>query len=181
MPLAIVWGHMHTIYTIIYDHIMGRYVRTKELFLRWSELAAFTMMFRSHLGTLPDENWQFNSDTESLIHFFNMTVVFQSWGFYREVLSQEAAQYGWPVARHMMLVFPNNSRVYTEDLRFQFMLGTQLLVAPVYKRGSATVEVFLPGNTTWVHTWTGNTHSGWLTLYQPMTHICIMVSLIWGV
>ncbi len=145
---------------MLYIFTPFRYVRTKELFLRWSELAAFTMMFRSHLGTLPDENWQFNSDTETFIHFFNMTVVFQSWGFYREDLAKEATRLGWPVARHMMLVFPNNSKVYTEDLRFQFMLGTELLVAPVYKAGVTTVAVFLPLSTTWVHTWTGNTYSG---------------------
>lgn len=88
-----------------------RYVRTKELFLRWCELAAFTMMYRSHLGTLPDEDWQFNSDKETMLHFFNMTVVFQSWGFYRSALMEEAHKLGWPVARHMMLVFPNNSKV----------------------------------------------------------------------
>ena len=139
---------------------LSRYVRTKELFLRWSELAAFTVMFRSHLGTLPDENWQFNSDTETFFHFFNMTVVFQSWGFYRDTLMGEASKLGWPVARHMMLVFPDNPQVYTEDLRFQFMLGTELLVAPVYAKGAATVQVFLPLNTTWVHTWTGQVYPG---------------------
>lgn len=145
-----------------------RYVRTKELFLRWCELAAFTVMFRSHLGTLPDENWQFNSDTESLIHFFNMTVVFQSWDFYRRTLLSEATQLGWPVARHMMLVYPDNPKVYSEDLRFQFMLGTELLVAPVYNKGATTVKVFLPVNTTWVHTWTGKTYSGEVIAQFPV-------------
>lgn len=137
-----------------------RFVRSKELFLRWSELAAFTVMYRSHLGTLPDKDWQFNSDTETLIHFFNMTVVFQSWGFYRKILMEEAYEYGWPVARHMMLVYPDNSNVYTEDLKFQFMLGTELLVAPVYHEGQTSVKVFLPASTTWVHTWTKKTFTG---------------------
>ena len=97
-------------------------------------------MYRSHLGTLPDENWQFNSDTETLLHFFNMTVVFQSWAFYRKTLMEEAYKMGWPVARHMFLVFPNNSVAYTNPhIRFQFMLGTELLVAPVFKEGSSSV------------------------------------------
>ena len=118
-------------------------------------------MYRSHLGTLPDENWQFNSDTETFLHFFNMTVVFQSWAFYRKTLMKEAYKMGWPVARHMFLVFPNNSVAYTNPhVRFQFMLGTELLVAPVFKEGSSSVKVFLPANTTWIHLWTNKIYKG---------------------
>jgi len=118
-------------------------------------------MYRSHLGTLPDENWQFNSDNETFYHFFNMTVVFQSWNFYRRVLMDEAYKMGWPLARHMLLVFPNNSVAYTnEHIRFQFMLGTELLVAPVFKEGTTSVKVFLPANTTWVHVWTNKVYKG---------------------
>ena len=132
-----------------------RYVRSKELFLRWCELSAFTLAYRSHLGTLPSQNWQMNSDNETLVHFFNMTVVFQSWGFYRSDLMNQAHKLGWPVVRHMMLVFPENPSVYTEDLRFQYMLGTQLLVAPVHSRGQEEARVFLPAGLVWVHLWTG--------------------------
>ena len=118
-------------------------------------------MYRSHLGTLPDENWQFNSDMETFLHFFNMTVVFQSWDFYRKTLMEEAYKMGWPVARHMFLVFSNNSVAYTNPhVRFQFMLGTELLVAPVFKEGSSSVKVFLPANTTWIHVWTNKIYKG---------------------
>jgi len=146
---------------VLSNFIACRYVRSKELYLRWCELAAFTAMYRSHLGTLPDENWQFNSDNETFYHFFNMTVVFQSWNFYRRVLMDEAYKMGWPLARHMLLVFPNNSVAYTnEHIRFQFMLGTELLVAPVFKEGTTSVKVFLPANTTWVHVWTNKVYKG---------------------
>ena len=86
-------------------------------------------------------------------HFFKMAVVFQSWGFYREQLMVEAAERGWPLVRHMMLVFPGNPRVYAEELNQQFMVGTSLLVAPVLSKGRSQVSVFLPANTTWRLLW----------------------------
>lgn len=110
-------------------------------------------MYRSHLGTLPDQNWQFDDDAMTLNHFFKMAVVFKSWSFYRDSLMEEAATYGWPVARHMMLVFPNNTHVYTEELNQQFMIGEELLVAPVMNPGQDTVKVFLPSGVEWVWLW----------------------------
>jgi alpha-glucosidase len=147
-------------YTAIdYSHVL-KYVRQKELFMRWCELAAFTTMYRTHLGTLPNENWQFNSDNETLQHFFKMAVIFKGLSAYRSTLMNDTYRYGWPVIRHMMLNYPNNSKVYTEDLTAQFMLGDQFIVAPVLENGSTSVHVFLPVGTTWRHIWTGQDNKG---------------------
>ncbi|CAD7701457.1 unnamed protein product, partial [Ostreobium quekettii] len=43
--------------------------RSKELLLRWFELAAFTAVFRTHEGSRPTGNWQFYSDNGTLMHF----------------------------------------------------------------------------------------------------------------
>lgn len=147
-------------YTAIDYYNILKYIRDKELFMRWCEVAAFTTMYRTHLGTLPDENWQFNSDNETLQHFFKMAVIFKGVSAYRSVLMEETYRYGWPVVRHMMLNYPNNSKVYVEDLTVQFMLGDQFIVAPVLKKGAASVSVFLPVGTTWSHIWTGQTFKG---------------------
>ena len=80
-------------------------------------------------------------------------MLFQSWGFYRAQLMREAAVYGWPVARHMILAFPNNSRVYQEELTQQFMLGTSLLIAPVLSEGRTNASVFLPAGSNWSWLW----------------------------
>ena len=141
------------------------YVREKELYMRWSELASFSTMFRSHLGTLPDKNWQFDSDQETLKHFFKMAVLFKGLSDYRMMLMKETADYGWPVVRHMILNYPNNSKVYSEDLTGQFMFGDQFLVAPVTKKGASSVNVFLPLDTTWVHFWSNQNYKGEL-VYQ---------------
>jgi alpha-glucosidase len=134
--------------------------------MRWSELAAFTVMFRSHLGTLPDKNWQIYNDTHTLRHFFNMSIVFQSWDFYRQRLMNEAEHYGWPVARHMMLIYPDNPAMYIEDLRYQFMIGTELLVAPVLHELIEETRVFLPQNTNWIHLWSGNPYTGMHIMFK---------------
>ena len=131
--------------------------------MRWCELSAFTVTYRTHLGTLPNQNWQYNSDRETLAHFLRMTKVFKAWGFYRTSLINDANERGWPVVRHMFLTFPNNSKVYTEDLRYQLMLGSELLVAPVYsesQHSAQQVQVFLPADFTWVHVWTNKTYPG---------------------
>ena len=86
--------------------------------MRWVELAAFTPFFRTHPGSLPSVNWQFDSDQETLQHFFKMVKVFKAWGFYRDQLMVEVEEYGWPVVRHLMLVYPDNPKVYKEDLRY---------------------------------------------------------------
>jgi alpha-glucosidase (family GH31 glycosyl hydrolase) len=137
-----------------------KYIRDKELFWRWCELSAFTTIYRTHQGTLPDENWQFYTDIDTMKHFFHMSRVFMSWKFYRDTLVKEAANYGWPVARHMFLVFPSNQEVHVQDLRYQYMLGTELLVAPVVHKGVTTKSVFLPRGITWIHVWTNESYKG---------------------
>lgn len=82
-----------------------------------------------------------------------MAKVHKAWKFYRDHLIQEAADYGWPVIRHMMLVFPSNPKVFKEDLRYQFMLGTEILVAPVHVKRAESTRVFFPGNVTWMNVW----------------------------
>ena len=54
------------------------------------------------------------------------------------------------------------SQVYVEDLRYQFVLGTELMVAPVHERFELVKErrVFLPRDVTWVHVWSGQTYRG---------------------
>ena len=91
-----------------------------------------------------------------------MAVVFQSWDFYRQELMQTAYESGWPLARHMMLVFKDLPSDSEEELKYQFMVGTHLLVAPVLTKGANSVRVFLPVNTEWMHVWSGQNYKGGL-------------------
>ncbi|WP_341484168.1 TIM-barrel domain-containing protein, partial [Francisella tularensis] len=40
--------------------------RNKELFMRWVDMAEFTVVMRTHAVNRPDENFQFEQDDEAV-------------------------------------------------------------------------------------------------------------------
>lgn len=141
-------------YTAI-DSPVLKYHRSKELFMRWTELAAFTTVFRTHEGNRPEDNHQFYSDEETLRHFSRFAKVYEAWKPYREDLAKEAGETGLPVVRHPFLQYSNDPEVY--GLEYQFMVGPDLMVAPVLDPGTKTVEVYLPAGR-WTHLWSGEVY-----------------------
>ena len=138
-------------YTTI-DHPLLKYHRSKELLMRWIELAAFTVVFRTHEGNRPEVNYQIYSDGETLRHFSRFAKVYAAWEPYRMELVREAAETGLPVVRHQFVHFPHDPKVYALD--YQFMVGSEFMVAPVLDPGEEAVEVYLPAGR-WVHLWSG--------------------------
>ena len=128
------------------------YYRSKELFQRWLETCTFMVLLRLHTTNLPELNHQYNSDEETLTHFAKMTRVFAALAPYRQTLMEEAASRGLPVARHLMLHYPDDPQVY--GLTQQFMLGADFLIAPVVDEGATSVSLYLPAGS-WVHLWSG--------------------------
>jgi alpha-glucosidase (family GH31 glycosyl hydrolase) len=131
------------------------YHRSRELQMRWTELAAFTTVFRTHEGNRPDVNHQIYSDDETLRHFSRLAKVYAAWKPYRKTLVAEASETGLPVVRHPFVHYPRDPEVY--GLKEQFMVGEDVMVAPVLDPGEDTVELYLPAGR-WVHLWTGETH-----------------------
>ncbi|HEX5849905.1 MAG TPA: alpha-glucosidase [Rubrobacter sp.] len=139
-------------YTAI-DNPLLRYHRSRELLLRWVELAAFTTVFRTHEGNIPEVNHQFYSDEETLEHFVRFCRVYATWKPYRMKLVKEASERGLPLVRHPFIHYPEDPEVLA--LEYQFMVGAELMVAPVLDPGTDAVDVYLPAGG-WVHLWTGN-------------------------
>jgi alpha-glucosidase len=137
------------------DHPLVRYHRSKELLMRWTELAAFTPVFRTHEGNRPEDNHQIYSDKETLRHFSHLARVYAAWKPYREKLVEEASETGLPVVRHPFIHYPSDPEVY--GLQYQFMVGSELMAAPVLDPGRDEVEVYLPAGR-WVHVWTGEVY-----------------------
>ena len=135
--------------------VLGREVpviaRNKELWMRWVELNAFTGVLRTHEGLNPAISWQVDSDAETLAHFARMSKIFRALGFYRQGLMQEAADSGAPLVRRPFLEFPLDPNTYA--LRYQYMLGSDFMVAPVVTRGAQSVRLYLPAGT-WIELWT---------------------------
>jgi sulfoquinovosidase len=134
------------------DNPLFKYHRSKELLLRWIELGAFTTVFRTHEGNIPEVNHQNYSDKETLLHFARFAKVYAAWKPYRMKLVKEASETGLPVLRHAFIHYPDDSEV--PGLKYQFMVGPELMVAPVLDPGEDSAEVYLPADK-WVHLWTG--------------------------
>lgn len=155
-------------YTTI-THPIQDYHRDKELLLRWMELNAFTTIYRTHEGNIPDVNHQFYSDEETMAHFAYMAKVYQAWEPYRLQLVQEASETGLPVVRHPFVEYWDDPNVL--DLSYQqFMVGTEFMVAPVLDPETTEVEIYLPQGY-WVHLWSGEekeSQGEWFTVPAPL-------------
>lgn len=141
--------------------------RDRELLLRWLELGALSAVFRTHEGNRPAEFAQVYDDAELLAQLARCARIYAAWGFYRRALAAEAARTGLPIARHPLIHYPDDPAVWR--IRHEcYLLGTELLAAPVTTPGAAHVAAYLPGGP-WVHLWTGATHGrGWAEVAAPI-------------
>ncbi|KAK3247421.1 hypothetical protein CYMTET_43080 [Cymbomonas tetramitiformis] len=131
------------------------YLRSKELLLRWCEMSAFSdVVFRTHLGNLPTSAAQIYSDDATLRHFARFARVHQALGHFRQQLMTEAQSTGAPLVRPLFLHFPQAFESNASNS--QFLVGKELLVAPVLRPGVLTQQVWLPPGE-WEHLWTCKT------------------------
>uniref|UniRef100_A0ACD5VXA3 Uncharacterized protein n=1 Tax=Avena sativa TaxID=4498 RepID=A0ACD5VXA3_AVESA len=138
-----------------------RYRRSEELLMRWMEVNAFTVVFRTHEGNKPGSNCQFYSNSRTLAHFARCAKIYKAWEFYRIQLVKEAAEKGLPLARHLFLHYPEDRRV--QELTYQqFLVGTEMLVVPVLDKARSTVTAYFPTSDggSWRHVWTGEEFGG---------------------
>ncbi|MBX6353438.1 MAG: alpha-glucosidase [Thermoflavifilum sp.] len=132
------------------------YVRDDELLMRWMELDAFTTLFRSHEGNQPDKNVQVYSNPDVMAELRRCVILFRDLAPYREQLMQQAAATGVPVDRPMFFEYPEDP-VAWQVADQQFMLGPDVIVAPVLAPHQTSVKVYLPAGD-WVHLWSGRVY-----------------------
>jgi sulfoquinovosidase len=144
--------------------------RTPELLMRWTELNAFTAVLRGHEGLAPDVTAQFNSSAETLAHTARFAKVFKGLAAYRKKLVAEAAAKGYPVCRALFLHYPDDRNTY--QLRYQYLLGSELMIAPVLDKGADKVDAYFPaGEAQWIDLWTGadvGAAGEWSTVPAPI-------------
>ncbi len=140
--------------------------RSKELFQRWAEMAAFTPIMRSHEGNRPDENHQYDTDAETMTHLARMTKIYKHLKPYIQSAVTENATKGMPVQRPLFMHYEQDSEAY--HIQYQYLFGRDLLVAPVYNQGETVKRVYLPEDE-WVHVWSGKTFTGgWVDVDAPI-------------
>jgi alpha-glucosidase/alpha-D-xyloside xylohydrolase len=168
---------------------------TGELYARWFQFAAFCGSFRSHGRTwwtrLP---WGWGLDNVGPREFNNTNApipaddrrnileselenpaiepVARKYAElryrlmpYTYSLAWDARESGLPLMRALWLHYPNDTIARrTGD---EFLWGRDLLVAPVYRRGATSREVYLPSGD-WYDWWSGERVSGGRTLTRPV-------------
>ena len=112
-------------------------------------------VLRTHPGLLPLKAAQVWSSRNATISFARMCRVHVALAPYRRGLMSKAEVEGTPLVRPLFFEFPTDGG--SLDIWKVFMLGSELLVAPVLDAGAQNVEVYFPplppGAGRWIHVW----------------------------
>jgi alpha-glucosidase len=135
-----------------------------ELLIRWTQMAAFTPLFRNHSnkGTIDQEPWALGPTAEAICRrYIELRYQFLP---YLYVLLAEAHRTGAPIMRPLLWHYATDPvAVATGD---QFLLGPDLLVAPILRQGAVARSVYLPQGT-WFDFWTGRRYPGRQHIVAP--------------
>lgn len=129
----------------------------EELFIRWIEAAVFTPFLRVHsaIGTKDQEPWSFGKRCEDISRkYIKMRYELLP---YLYDLFYIASQKGYPIMRP--LVFEYQEDENTHKIYDEFLLGDNLLVAPIYLPSKEKREVYLPKGI-WYDYWTEKEFKG---------------------
>lgn len=129
---------------------------SRELYMRWTELGALLPVMRTHHGTARPRNWHFERDPETFFHFRRFARLHVLLYPYLYRLLEEAHESGLPIVRPLWLY---DQRPDALDINQEFLLGEDLLVAPVVQPRSRRRRVYFPPGA-WVHWWSGKVVSG---------------------
>ena len=113
-----------------------------ELLARWTQAGAFYPFCRNHsaAGTRAQEPWAFGPEVEAICRRY-IELRYQLLPYFYQLFHQ-AAETGAPVMRPLVWHYPQDPATF--NLNDQFMVGPDLLVAPVIAPGVEARSVYLP-------------------------------------
>lgn len=131
---------------------------TPELYARWLQAACLTPIMRSHTVTgTPDQEPFSYGDGYADLNRATIELRYELMP-YLYTQFEQAERTGEPVMRPLWLDTPSDPRVLLVD--DQFLVGRDLLVAPVLRPGIVARRVVFPTGNDWVDWYTGNVHKG---------------------
>ncbi len=154
----------------------------KELVVRWFQYGVFCPLFRLHGVRLPlnglygaqssgagNEVWSFGEKAYTIIS--DLLFLREKLRPYLQMLNQAAHQHGTPPMRPLYFDFPNDPAA--ANLADEFLLGPDLLVAPITDQGAVSRHVYLPAQEKWIDAWNGEEFQGGqqLTVDAPIERI----------
>ncbi|MEV0779951.1 alpha-xylosidase [Streptomyces sp. NPDC050428] len=122
---------------------------TPAVFKRWTQFGLLSSHSRLHGSKSYRVPWDYDEEAVAVTRDF--TRLKHRLMPYLYEAARQAARHGTPVMRAMVLEFPDDPSCHTLDR--QYMLGGDLLVAPVFSE-NGTVEYYLPEGV-WTHFLTG--------------------------
>ena len=152
----------------------------KELLMRWFAFGAFSPVMRLHGDRNPhtkkplvssdgkpcagsgadNEVWSYGEKVEKVLrHFIDIRYKLKP---YIKKTSIEASENGSPMMRTLFYEFENDGKAW--EIEDEYMLGSELLVAPVFEAGVTERDVYLPAGETWVEIATSKKYEGGVTV-----------------
>ncbi len=130
---------------------------TGEMLTRWYQVAFLTPFCRNHKDVkgYDQEPWRFGKYYEDIIRKY-LKLRYELMPFLYTTLD-EAHRTGAPIFRPLLLNYQNDEN--TLDIDDEFMIGDDLLVAPILKPNQTERLVYLPKGT-WYDYWTNKKYPG---------------------
>jgi alpha-glucosidase len=145
-----------------------------ELLVRSYQVSFLAPFCRNHkvIDGYDQEPWRFGKYYEDIIRKY-LKLRYQLLPFLYTTL-EEAHRTGVPLFRPLLLNYQNDSSTYNLD--DQFMIGEDLLVAPIMKPDVTRRLVYLPAGT-WYDYWTNKKHAGgtMITVDAPLDTVPLFV------
>jgi alpha-D-xyloside xylohydrolase len=152
----------------------------RELIVRWFQYGVFCPLFRLHGNRLPkaegigisgadNEIWSFGEANYEIIR--EIVLMRERMRPYIVEQMNLASKKGTPPMRPLFFDYPDDQECYrVED---EFLLGPDIVVAPVAERGARDRMVYLPKSARWNDAWTGESAEagGWFSAEAPLERI----------
>lgn len=128
-----------------------------EMLTRWIEAALFSPLYRNHasMGTRAQEPWVFGEPTLSIYRKY-LKLRYRFIPFLYDLCYKETRD-GLGIMRPLVLNYDQDPVVRT--MNDEYMVGDELLVAPVIQEGQNTRAVYLPAGE-WIDFWNGVEYAG---------------------
>lgn len=140
---------------------------TKELMCRWVEAGCFSPLFRNHssIGTRYQEPWQFDEETLN-IYRKAVELRYHLIPYYYDLFFT-GEKTGLPIMRPLVLHYEKDE--IARNCNSEFLVGENLLAAPVVNQGERKKMVYLPAGD-WYDYWTGEKKCGgqWILRDAPL-------------
>lgn len=159
-------------------------IPTPELFLRGTAMATFCPIMQIHSEfnhhRVPSNDrtpWNLArrfSDQSIVTIFGKFSRIREKLIPYLALEGKSALETGRPLMAGLFFDFPNDDQIWS--VSHQYLLGRDLLVAPVTTEGAKSWRVYLPAGD-WISLWTGEIFKGsnWIEVASPIAEIPVFL------